>query len=53
VPIFDTGVAFLSDRVLAVSNGYGNIRHYDTRASIKAISTAAITEKDMMLTHIV
>jgi hypothetical protein len=52
VPIFDTGVAFLSDRVLAVSNGYGNIRHYDMRASIKAVSTAAITKNDMMLTHI-
>ena len=53
MPIFDTGVAFISDRVLAVSTGYGNIRHYDVRAGIKAISTAAITQKEMILTHVV
>jgi hypothetical protein len=53
VPIFDTGVAYVSDRVLAVSNGFGQVRHYDTRASRKITSNATITEKEMMLTHIV
>ena len=53
IPIFDTGAVFISDRVLAVSNGYGELRHYDIRASKKVTSNVAITEKELMLTHVV
>lgn len=52
VPIFDTGVAFLGDRCLAVCNGYGQLRQYDIRASRKITSNATITKNDMMLTHV-
>jgi WD40 repeat protein len=52
IPVYDTGAVFCSERVIAVSNGYGNVRHYDVRASRKAISNVTITKKDMMLTHI-
>jgi len=42
----------LTERVLAVCNGYGQLRQYDTRASIKVTSNAIITQKDLMLTHV-
>lgn len=53
IPIFDTGVAFITERNLAVSNGYGQLREYDVRAGRKITSNTKITEKDMMLTHVV
>lgn len=53
IPIFDTGCAFISERVFAVSNGFGQLRQYDYRASRKITSNAQITKKEMLLSHVV
>lgn len=55
VPIFDTGLAYINatNEVMAVSTGYGHVRHYDTRAGVKCRSDDSILKDEMMLTHIV
>jgi len=38
--------------VLATTTAYGEVRHYDIRASNKIISNAQITKEQMQLTHV-
>lgn len=54
-PMFDTGLAYIDGtyQTMAVSTGYGHVRHYDTRAGVKCRSDDTILKDEMMLTHIV
>ena len=52
VPVFDTGLTYISDSVFAVCTGYGSVRHYDMKAGKKCRSTVEVLKKEMMLTHI-
>jgi len=51
--MFDTGLAYISNTVMAVCTGYGHLRHYDTRVCKKCRSDDTIIKDEMMLTHIV
>lgn len=51
--MFDTGLAYISNQVMAVCTGYGHIRHYDTRIGKKCRSDDEILKSEMMLTHVV
>lgn len=52
MPIFDTGLAWISDEVMAVSTGYGCIRVYDTRIGRKCRINASVLKNEMMVTHV-
>ena len=54
MPIFDTGLVTCeaSERILAVCTGSGELRTYDVRASNRPVTDTQITQKQMMLTHI-
>jgi hypothetical protein len=52
VPIFDTGLAWISDEVMAVSTGYGFVRTYDKRIGAKCRMNAEILKNEMMVTHL-
>ena len=54
IPVWDTGLAFITDRVMATSTAYGEVRHYDYRASMKVTSSNKVFKNsEMFLSHII